>query len=192
MAARSMATAVRGSLCSALRFPSDVAADAKGNLFIADHTTTAFGRSLQTGSSARLWRDPCYGCWDYISENGGPDCSAAQVTRRTVAIDGAGNLFIGDITTATSVRRLTPDGRHECRGWGREGGFQWRRRSCGRSPASAFRSGVAVDGEGNLLIADSGNHRIRKVTTGGVISSVAGSRNIGFSGDGGPAVCQLN
>ena len=45
---------------------------------------------------------------------------------------------------------------------------------------------MAVDSAGNLYIADTGNHRIRKVS-GGVISTVAGTGTRGFSGDGGPA-----
>jgi len=52
------------------------------------------------------------------------------------------------------------------------------------------RSGrcVAVDGAGNLFIADAGNARIRKVAAGtGIISTVAGNGSGGFSGDGGPA-----
>ena len=48
-------------------------------------------------------------------------------------------------------------------------------------------AGAAVDGGGNLYIADSGNHRIRKVTPGGIITTVAGSGTYGYSGDGGPA-----
>jgi sugar lactone lactonase YvrE len=48
-------------------------------------------------------------------------------------------------------------------------------------------AGVAVDGAGNLYVADSGNHRIRKVTPGGVITTIAGTSSGGFSGDGGPA-----
>jgi hypothetical protein len=47
--------------------------------------------------------------------------------------------------------------------------------------------GVAVDSAGNLYIADTSNHRVRMVTTAGVISTVAGNGTGGFSGDGGPA-----
>ena len=58
-------------------------------------------------------------------------------------------------------------------------------------PATAARlsspRGVAADGAGNIYIADSGNHRIRKVDAAGVISTVAGNGVDGFSGDGGPA-----
>ncbi len=49
-------------------------------------------------------------------------------------------------------------------------------------------NGLAMDRAGNLFIADSGNHRIRRVSTDGIISTVAGSGACCFSGDGGPAV----
>src|SRR5204862_1641072 len=48
--------------------------------------------------------------------------------------------------------------------------------------------GVARDNSGNLYIADTGNHRLRRIAAGtGVISTVAGTGSPGFSGDGGPA-----
>jgi len=47
---------------------------------------------------------------------------------------------------------------------------------------------LAVDGAGNLYIADEMNHRIRRVTPGGKITTVAGRGGAGFSGDGGPAL----
>lgn len=58
-------------------------------------------------------------------------------------------------------------------------------------PATAARlrepTGVVMDGAGNLYFADHFNHRIRKVDIGGIITTVAGTGVVGFSGDGGPA-----
>ena len=51
--------------------------------------------------------------------------------------------------------------------------------------------GVAVDSRGRLFIADAGNHRIRMVDTEGLISTVAGTGDAGFSGDGGPGTMAL-
>src|SRR6516164_8457203 len=47
--------------------------------------------------------------------------------------------------------------------------------------------GIAVDRQGNIYIADTDNHRIRKVTPAGIISTLAGNGHAGSSGDGGPA-----
>ena len=54
-----------------------------------------------------------------------------------------------------------------------------------------FPRGVAVDSTGNLYIVDSSNHRIRKVDSTGTITTVAGTGESGFSGDGGPATQAL-
>src|SRR5687768_15219817 len=64
-------------------------------------------------------------------------------------------------------------------------------------PATAglinFAQGIAVDRLGNVYIADSEDHRVRKVSTDGRISTIAGTGIAGFSGDGGPgAEAQLN
>src|SRR5262249_8874053 len=56
------------------------------------------------------------------------------------------------------------------------------------SATTAFPERVAIDGAGNLFIADVGNNRIRKVDAAtGIITTVAGNGSRGFSGDGGPA-----
>ena len=46
---------------------------------------------------------------------------------------------------------------------------------------------MAVDGQGNVYIADYGNDRVRKVSRGGTITTIAGTGAAGYSGDGGPA-----
>src|SRR5437588_12852111 len=56
------------------------------------------------------------------------------------------------------------------------------------SASLGLPSDVAVDGVGNVYIVDRNNHRVRKVTPGGIISTFAGTGTSGFSGDGGPAV----
>ena len=97
-----------------------------------------------------------------------------------------GNLFIAD-TGNNRIRKVTPAGvistvagNGTVVGYGGDGG-----------PATSAQLhgpyGVAVDAAGNLFIADRDNCRIRKVTPGGVISTVAGNGTGGFSGDGGPA-----
>ena len=108
----------------------------------------------------------------------------------SVAPDGAGGFYVAS-QHQNRIYRVAADGAlsHVAGsglvGYGGDGG-----------PATAAKLdspfGVAVDTAGNLYIADADNHRIRKVTTGGVISTVAGN-GTGSSGDGGPATsAQLN
>ncbi len=53
--------------------------------------------------------------------------------------------------------------------------------------------GIAVDLTGNIYVADAGDHRVRKISPAGVITTFAGTGMAGFSGDGGPAaLAQLN
>ena len=102
-----------------------------------------------------------------------------------MAVDAAGNLFIADQTnqrirkvdTSGIITTVAGDGTLVFSGDG------------GLATSASLRDllGVAVDGAGNLFIADTDHHRIRKVDTSGTITTVAGSFP-GFSGDGGPAI----
>jgi sugar lactone lactonase YvrE len=102
-----------------------------------------------------------------------------------VAVDGAGILYIAD-SQNMRIRRVDKNGVISTvagtgrRGFGGDGGPATR--------ASLNRPNrVTVDRSGALYVADVGNHRIRKVDTRGIISTVAGNGRAGFSGDGGPA-----
>jgi subtilisin family serine protease len=100
-----------------------------------------------------------------------------------IARDTAGNFYVTD---NSRLLKVAPDGSttrvagNGVAGYSGDGG-----------PATAAQLnmaiGVALDAAGNILIADLYNFRIRKVTPGGIISTVAGSGEQGTAGDGGPA-----
>jgi hypothetical protein len=141
-----------------------------------------------------------------FSGDGGPGTAAELGTPSGVAVDGAGNLIITDSgnnriravaartgtfyrqrMTAGDIYTLAGDG---TAGYSGDGGLA-------TAAELSFPTGAAVDGAGNLLIADQGNCRVRvaaartgsfyeKAMTAGHIYTVAGGQ-CGFSGDGGPA-----
>ncbi|CAB4598472.1 unannotated protein [freshwater metagenome] len=102
-----------------------------------------------------------------------------------MAVDAAGNLYIAD-SGNHRIRKVTPAGTISTFAGNGTAGF-----AGDGGPATNANlngpNGVAVDAAGNLYIADSGNHRIRKVTPAGTISTFAGNGTAGFAGDGGPA-----
>ena len=108
-----------------------------------------------------------------------------------LATDSAGNLFIAE---GGLVRKVTTNGVISTVA----GSFTYQGVTTGGDggPATAVRldpQDVAVDAAGNLYIADYFGHRIRKVDSAGIITTVAGTGAEGFSGDGGPATAaQVN
>jgi len=109
----------------------------------------------------------------------------------SVAPDGVGGLYVAS-SSQNRVYRVAVDGTltaiagTSSNGFSGDGGLA-------TSAQLNFPADIAVDAAGNLYIADTNNYRVRKVTTNGVISTVAGNGTIGFSGDGRLAtVAQLN
>jgi len=117
--------------------------------------------------------------------DGGPATEAVLNFPNAVAVDTAGNLYIAD-TSNNRVRKVnTAGGITTVAGTGVAGSGG----DCGPATAATLNGpfGVAVDSSGNFYIADSYNNRIRKVTTAGIITTVAGSGVGGYRGDGGSA-----
>jgi uncharacterized protein (TIGR03437 family) len=118
-----------------------------------------------------------------FSGDGGPATSASLDFPAGVAVDGSGNIFIAD-TFNYRIRKVYPNGTittvagNGIQGISADGGPA-------TSASLIYPQGVAVDALGNLFIADL--WRIRKVSTSGIITTVAGNGYAGFSGDGGPA-----
>jgi sugar lactone lactonase YvrE len=118
--------------------------------------------------------------------DGGPATSAQLYHPEGVAVDSTGSFFIADYSN-NRIRKVTSEGIISTVAGNGTKGY-----SGDDGPATSAQlngpMGVAVDSAGNLFIADYGNSRIRKVTSEGIISTVAGNGTKGYSGDAGPAV----
>ncbi len=173
---------------AALRGPLGVTVDAAGNVYIADTFNFRVRKfTASTGKISTVAGTGVYG----LSGDGDLATATALAGPYDVAVDSSGNLYIADPgCTDARIRKVTADtgvittvaGIAGIAGFSGDGG-----------PATAARlftpTGVAMDGSGNLYIADTNNHRVRKVAAGtGVITTVAG---VGVwnadLGDGGPA-----
>jgi sugar lactone lactonase YvrE len=93
-----------------------------------------------------------------------------------LAMDRAGNLYIADAGDTNRIRKLAPDGSMRTVAGGVEGFAD------GPAAQAAFNtpSGLAIDGAGNLYIADTGNNAIRKLAPDGTVSTVAGDGQAGY------------
>lgn len=164
--------------------PRGLAIDAMGNVIFADNINrrvrkispmgviTAFAGTGEVGSSG----------------DGGQAKNATFNSPADVAIDAAGNIFISDQGTHR-VRKVAPDGViSTVAGTGVGFGGYNGDGILAKDSELSGPQGLAVDKNGNILIADRNNNRIRKVTVAdGKISTVAGTGLFGFSGDGGLA-----
>ena len=163
---------------SAARFnaPAGIAADGSGNLYVADtinHTirkVTPAGEVTTLAGSAGI-----SGSTDFWS---GP--SARFYSPRGLAVDKWGRIIVADTDNST-IRIITGSSGQvsTLAGQARTYGFQ----NGTGSLALFYRpSGVAVDSEGNVYVADQGNHAIRKITPAGVVTTLAGWPSYGGNG----------
>jgi streptogramin lyase len=165
-----------------LHWPFGLAVDRSGNLFISDTWANVIRRvDADTGIITTV-----AGGGSTLGD-GGPATSAAINQPYGVAVDEAGNLFIGD-TGDNRVRRvdavtgiITTVAGTGTWGYSGDGGLA--------TAAKLSRPrGVAVDKSGNVFFSDSGNYRIRRVDAAtGIITTVAGNGTYTYSGDGGLA-----
>ena len=100
----------------------------------------------------------------------------AQFDRpRGVAVDSSGNVYVAD-TRNSRIRKIIPEGVVST-----FAGSTWGYKDAtGTSAQFSIPTGVAVDSDGNLYVADTDNHRIRKITSGGVVTTLAGSGTEGY------------
>jgi len=164
---------------TSLNQPRSVVVDVNGNLFIAD-TSNQRIREVTNGIIMTV-----AGGGTNSPGDGGAATNARVSSPAGVAVDAFGNLLIAD---ASSGRIRAVDGNGTITTLA-GGGHNYP--GDGGPATNAVLSqpyGIAVDGIGNVFVADAGANLIRKVSTNGIIATVAGkSGSSGYAGDGGPA-----
>ncbi|MEO7652671.1 MAG: hypothetical protein ABIZ80_19600, partial [Bryobacteraceae bacterium] len=159
---------------------SEVLVEANGALLIADTLNHRVRRIAPDGTITTI----AGGGPNVLGDNG-PAVNAQTNFPTGIALDSAGNFYIAD-SGKNRVRRVSSSGvistvaGNGIQGYSGDGG-----------PATSALlndpRAVEVDAVGNLYISDWGNHRIRRVSLAGTITTLAGTGTAGFSGDGGPA-----
>jgi YD repeat-containing protein len=119
-----------------------------------------------------------------FSGDGGPATQASLAGIRSIALSPDGSLYIAD-GFSRRVRRVSPSGIITTVAGNGELNFSGDGGPA--TEAAVYPSGIAVGPDGSLYIADNVNNRIRKVSPSGIITTVAGNGELGFSGNGGPA-----
>src|SRR6266404_6001457 len=162
--------------------PVGLAIDAAGNLYVADNYNQRVRKISPSGLITTVAGN---GAINY-SGDGGPATAASFISLSSIAVDSNGNIFVSD-TLNQRVRKISNTGvMTTVAGTGSSGS------SSDGGPAALaqlnYPTGLAVDRSGNLFIVESNGFRVRKVSTSGTISTVAGSGFNDFLGDGGPAL----
>jgi hypothetical protein len=166
---------------AAMYYPAGIALDGLGSLYIADTNNQRIRKvNISTGIITTVAGSGSVG---YSCAAGGATAVGLH-NPFGVAADGLGNIYIAD-TYNQCIRKVASGNINTLAGngqasFGGDGGPA-------TSAALNYPTGVAVDGIGNIYIADVANNRVRMVSPLGTITTLAGTGVAGFSGDGGPA-----
>lgn len=187
-------TLADGIPATAAQLPAPVAAslDAAGNYYIADTTYHAVRKVIASSGLIYTVAGGVGGIPGYNGDSQ-PATDAKVFNPSGMASDAAGNLFIAD-TSNHRIRKVTAStGLITTVAGTGVAGYNGDSQPATNAQVSGPK-GVAVDGAGNLYIADTSNHRIRKVTAGtGQITTLAGTGTAGYNGDNQPGTnAQVN
>ncbi len=171
---------------ASFNFPYGVAVDASGNVYVADTNNHMIRKITSLGVVTTL-----AGAWssNNAGHADGTGAAASFNGPNGVAVDGRGNVYVGD-TLNHMIRKIDSAGVVTTLAGSTTSG-----RADGAGPAASFQypRGVAVDDRGNVYVADYYNQMIRKITSAGVVTTLAGAGPIHLGhADGAGTVASFN
>ena len=160
----------------------DSVVDGAGNVYVTNLAGNAAYKVAPGGSVTTIIGPGPYG----FSGDGGPATNAAFKNVSGIARDGSGNIYVADQLNYRVRKDTVSTGIISTFAGSGKGNF-WGDGGSATSAGINRPQSMAFDASGNMYIADTYNNRVRKVTTGGTISTFAGTGLAGYSGDGGAA-----
>lgn len=147
-----------------------------GNIYVADTGNHTIRKITPAGEVTTLAGTPLAAGWiDGMGDTARFESPAA------IVVDPFGMIYVADAGNST-IRKITPSGAVTTF----SGAANIQGSTDGPSDVARFDTprALAIDPSGNLYVADSGNHTIRKITPDGIVSTVAGLAGVSGSTDG--------
>ncbi len=162
-----------------LNRPIDAVVDAAGNIYFVQYSYSFVYKISTSGVISIIAGGGSSGA------NGVPATTAALGGPFNIGIDVGNNLYISE-HYSDRIRKINPAGIITTIAGTGSSGYTG---DGGPATDAKIRRpwGVAADAAGNVYFADGDNNRVRKIDPAGIVTTIAGNGNIGFSGDGGPA-----
>lgn len=165
-----------------LKSPRGIAVDSAGNLFFAD---SGNHRIRKVDTSNNISTIAGNGTASSTGD-GGAALSATLNEPVDLVFDASGNLFVAE-RSGQRIRKIAKDQTTSTVAGTGFGGAPDSETGTATDQTLNLPQGLFVEKDGSLLIADSGNNRVRRLTSGGKITTIAGTGNGSYDGDGGPA-----